>query len=48
MVHKSLNGPAPDYLQSIFVNRSSVANYSLRDTECKLAILKPRQKLFKE
>jgi hypothetical protein len=49
MVHKSLHGPAPDYLQAIFVNRSSVANYSLRDTEGKLAIPKPRMhKLFKE
>jgi hypothetical protein len=43
MVHKSLHGPAPDYLQSIFVNRSSVANYSLRDTEGKLAIPTPRK-----
>ena len=42
MVHKSLYGLAPDYLQSMFVNRSIVANYSLRDTEGKLAIPKPR------
>ena len=42
MVHKSLNGLAPDYLRSMFVNRSIVANYSLRDTEGKLAIPKPR------
>ena len=47
MVHKSLHGPAPDYLQSIFVNRSSVANYSLRDTEGKLAIPKPRTNYLK-
>ena len=42
MVHKSLYGLAPDYLRSMFVNRSIVANYSLRDTEGKLAIPKPR------
>ena len=42
MVHKSLYGLAPDYLWSMFVNRSIVANYSLRDTEGKLAIPKPR------
>ena len=29
MVHKSLYGLAPDYLQSMFVNRSIVANYSI-------------------
>ena len=33
---------APDYLRSMFVNRSIVANYSLRDIEGKLAIPKPR------
>ena len=42
IVHKSLYGLAPDYLRSMFVNRSIVANYSLRDTEGKLAIPKPR------
>ena len=42
MVHKLLYGLAPDYLRSMFVNRSIVANYSLRDTEGKLAIPKPR------
>ena len=42
MVHKSLYGLAPDYLQSMFVNRSIVANYSLTDTEGKLSIPKPR------
>ena len=35
MVQKSLYGLAPDYLRSMFVNRSIVANYSLRDTESK-------------
>ena len=42
MVHKSLYGLAPDCWRSMFVNRSLVANYSLRDTEGKLAIPKPR------
>ena len=42
MVHKSLYGLAPDYLRSMFVKRSIVTNYSLRDTEDKLAIPKPR------
>ena len=31
----------PDYLSSKFVDRSSVSNYSLRDTEGKLAIPQP-------
>ena len=38
MVYKSLNGLTPDYLSSKFVDRSSVSNYSLRDTEGKLVI----------
>ena len=42
MVYKSLNGLAPDYLRSKFVDRSSVTSYSLRDTECKLTIPFPR------
>ena len=47
MVHKSLNGLAPDYVSPIFVNRSTVGNYSLRDTEGKLAIPKPRTEYLK-
>ena len=36
MVYKSLNGLAPDYLRHMFIDRSSITNYSLRDTEGKL------------
>ena len=42
MVYKSLNGLAPDYMHSMFVNRDSVNPYSLRNTEGKLAVPKPR------
>ena len=38
MVYKLLNGLTPDYLSSKFVDRRSVSNYSLGDTEGKLAI----------
>ena len=39
VVYKPLNGLTSDNLSSIFVDRSSVSNYySLRDTECKLAL----------
>ena len=38
MVYKSLNGLAPDYMHSMFVNRDSVNPYSLRNTENKLAV----------
>ena len=33
MAHKSLNGLAPDYLSHIFVDCSTIGNYTLRDTE---------------
>jgi hypothetical protein len=42
MVYKPLNGFAPDYMLSMFVNRDSVNHYSLRNTENKLAVPKPR------
>jgi hypothetical protein len=32
MVYKSLNGFVPDYLSEVFVDRSNVTNYTLRDT----------------
>ena len=47
MVYKSLNGLTPDYLSSKFVDRSSVSNYSLRDTEGKLAIPQPHTNYMK-
>ena len=42
MVYKSLNGLAPDYLSNMFVDRSSITNYALRDTSNKLALPQPR------
>ena len=49
MVYKSLNGLAPDYLRPMLIDRSSVTNYSLRDTEGKLAVpkAKPRTNYLK-
>jgi len=47
MVYKSVNGLAPDYLCTKFIDRSSVSNYSLRDTESKLAIPFPRTNFLK-
>ena len=47
MVYKSLNGLTPDYLSSKFVDRSSVSNYSLRDTEGKLVIPQPHTNYMK-
>ena len=41
MVYKSLNGLAPDYLSSRLVDRSSITNYQLRNTEASLAIPLP-------
>ena len=38
MVYKSINGLAPDYLQTKFVDRGCVSNYNLRDTVGKLAV----------
>ena len=42
MVYKSLNGLAPGYLRSRFVECSAIADYSLRNTEDKLAVPLPR------
>ena len=47
MVYKSLNGLAPDYMHSMFVNRGSVNPYSLRNTENKLAVPMPRTNFLK-
>ena len=48
MVYKTLNGLAPDYVRSMFTDRGSVTSYSLRDTEGKLAIPKPRTNYRKD
>ena len=47
MVHKSLHGLALGYLCSMFTDRSSITSYSLRDTEGKLTIPKPRTDYLK-
>ena len=47
MVHKSRHGLAPAYLCLMFTDRSSTTSYSLRDTEGKLAIPKPRTDYLK-
>lgn len=38
MVYKSLNGLVPNYLQSIFTDRTNITQYELRDTVGKLAL----------
>ena len=45
MVYKSLNGLTPEYMRSMFIYRDTV--YSLRDTEGKLNIPKPRTNYLK-
>ena len=47
MVYKSLNGLAPDYLKSMFTNRSAISTYSLRNCEGKLAVPLPRTNFLK-
>ena len=47
MVYKSLNGLAPDYLAELFIDRSNITNYTLRDTSGKLAIPQPRTDYLK-
>ena len=47
MVYKSLNGLAPGYLRSRFVERSAVTDYSLRNTKDKLAVPLPRINFLK-
>lgn len=47
MVYKSLNGLAPEYLKSMFTDRSSTTTYSLRNCEGKLAVPLPRTNFLK-
>ena len=47
MVYKSLNGLAPDYLKSMFTDRSATSSYSLRNCEGKLALPLPRTNFLK-
>ena len=48
MVYKSLNGLAPNYLSSKFIQKSDVITaYNLRDSDGKLAIPLPRTNYYK-
>ena len=47
MCFRSINGLAPDYLQTKFVDRGCVSNYSLRDTVSKLTVPFPRTNYLK-
>ena len=47
LVYKSLNGLAPGYLRSRFVERSAITDYSLRNNEDKLAVPLPRTNFLK-
>ena len=48
MVYKSLNGLAPNYLSSKFIQRSGViTSHNLRDSDNKLAIPLPRTNHYK-
>ena len=47
MVHKSLNGIAPDYMRSMFIDRESVTSIQLRDSEGKLTVPMPRTTYLK-
>ena len=47
MVYKSLNGLAPDYLRTMFSNRSDTCTYSLRGSAGKLTIPLPRTNFLK-
>ena len=48
MVYKSLNGLAPNYLSSKFIQRSDlITAYNLRDSDGKLAIPLPRTNYYK-
>ena len=47
MVYKSLNGLAPDYLKSIFTDRSAISTYSLRNCGGKLTVSLSRINVLK-
>ena len=47
MVIKSLNGLTPEYLSELFVNRSDVTEYVLRDSVNKLVVPLPRTNFLK-
>ena len=47
MVYKSLNSLSPDYVKSMFTDRSATSTYSLRNCEGKLALPLPRTNFIK-
>ena len=47
MVYNSLTGLAPDYLKSMFTDRSTISNYSRRNCEVKLAVPLPPTNFLK-
>ena len=47
IVFKSLNGITPEYLSELFVNRSDVTEYLLRESVNKLAVPLPRTNFLK-
>ena len=47
MVYKSLNGLAPDYLKSMFIDGRAISAYSLRNCDGKLAVPLPRTNFVK-
>ena len=48
MVYKTLNGLAPNYLSSKFIQRSDViTSYNLRNSENRLAIPLPRNSYYR-
>jgi len=46
-LYKSLNGVAPDYLKSMFTDRSAISTDSLSNCEGKLAVPLPRTNFLK-
>ena len=48
MVFKTLNGLTPEYLSELFVNRSDVTEYLLRDSINKRAVPLPRTNFLKK
>ena len=47
-IYKSLNGLTPDYLKSMFTDRSAISTYSLRNCEGKLALPLPNTNFLKQ
>ena len=48
VVFRSLNGLTPEYPRELYVNRSDVTEYLLRDSVNKLAVPLPRTNFLKK